>query len=133
MATWQHKLDKLGLVPHGPFEKIGRSTVSLTTDGFFEYAQSGDLRVVRDAVIQRLGVQDGRTVAELSTGETVPADLVICATGWHQGVPFLDDAMQDRITDERNNFELYRPILPHTVDDLYFCGYNSSFFSPLSA
>ena len=133
VATWQHKLDKLGLVPHGPFEKIGRSTVSLTTDGFFEYAQSGDLRVVRDAVIQRLGVQDGRTVAELSTGETVPADLVICATGWHQGVPFLDDAMQDRITDERNNFELYRQILPHTVDDLYFCGYNSSFFSPLSA
>ena len=35
--------------------------------------------------------------------------------------------------DERGNFMLYRQIRPADVPDLYFNGYNSSFFSPLNA
>ncbi|WP_404388946.1 flavin-containing monooxygenase [Humibacillus xanthopallidus] len=133
VATKQLKLEKHGLVPQGDFERIGRSTVSLTTDGFFEKVDKGELNVLRDAQIARLGVEDGRTVAQLSTGTTVPADVVIAGTGWQQGVPFLSEDVQHRITDERGNFELYRFILPHDVPGLAFCGYNSSFFSPLSA
>ena len=133
VATFQHKLDELGLVPEGPFENIGRSTVSLTTDGFFEGAQDGTIKVVRDAVIARLEVRDGQRVAVLSSGDAVPCDMVIAATGWHQDVPFLSAELMDRITDERGNYELFRQILPHDVPGLYFCGYNSSFFSPLSA
>jgi hypothetical protein len=37
------------------------------------------------------------------------------------------------VLDERGNFMLYRQILPVDVPDLYFNGYNSSFFSPLNA
>lgn len=133
VATFQHKLDTMGLVPEGPFENIGRSTVSLTTDGFFEGAQEGKIRVVRDTVIARLEVRDGRRVAVLSTGDEVACDMVIAATGWHQDVPFLSPDVMDRLTDERGNYQLYRQILPHDVPGLYFCGYNSSFFSPLSA
>ena len=133
VATKQLGLAKMGLVPEGGFERIGRSTVSLTTDGFYEKARRGLLKVVRDAQITRLLEQAGRPMAELSTGEVVPADLVIAATGWRQGVPFLSDEVQRELTDERGNFELYRFILPHTVPGLAFCGYNSSFFSPLSA
>jgi hypothetical protein len=69
----------------------------------------------------------------LSDGTTVPADLVVCATGFTQGVPFLDDAVRGRLLDTRGNFLLYRQILPLGVPGLYFNGYNSSFFSPLNA
>jgi hypothetical protein len=68
----------------------------------------------------------------LSTGETIPADYVICGTGFHQRVPFLDDAILERITDDRGNFELYRQLLPVDVPNLAFNGYNSSFFSQLN-
>ncbi len=132
-AVKQLKLDQLGLVPEGDFERIARSTVSLTTDGFFEKAQAGQIKVRRETEIKRLYVADGRTMAELSDGQQVPADVVIAATGWHQGVPFLSDELQRRLTDARGNFELYRFILPHEVPALAFCGYNSSFYSPLSA
>ena len=133
VATSQLKLKQHDLVPHGDFERIARSTVSLTTDGFYELVDQGKLKVVRDAQITALKVVDGAKVAELSDGSTRPVDVVICGTGWRQQVPFLSEEIQDRITDERGNFELYRFILPHDVPGLTFCGYNSSFFSPLSA
>lgn len=133
VATKQLRLREADLVPRGGFERIARSTVSLTTDGFFEKVHQGEISVVRDSEITRLMEKDGRPVAELSDGSTRPADVVICATGWRQGVPFLSEELQDRLTDERGNFELYRFILPHEVPGLAFAGYNSSFFSPLSA
>lgn len=133
VATAQLKLKKLGLVPDGGFERIARSTVSLVTEGFFEKVDRGELRVVRDASIAELTTRDGLPAARLSTGEVVQLDTVVCATGFTQQVPFLPREIQDEITDERGNFELYRQILPHKVPGLAFCGYNSSFYSPLSA
>lgn len=133
VAVKQLKLEKHGLVPDGDFERIARSTVSLTTDGFYEQVDSAAITVKRDTEITRLFVEDGRRMAELSDGTTLPADIVVAATGWRQGIPFFDDALTERFTDERGNFELYRFILPHDVPGLAFCGYNSSFYSPLSA
>lgn len=133
VAVKQLKLDKHGLVPDGDFERIARSTVSLTSDGFYERVESGRIGVRRDTEIKRLYAEDGKPMAELSDGSSVPADLVIAATGWRQGVPFFSDDLQNRLTDEKGNFELYRFILPHDVPGLAFCGYNSSFYSPLSA
>lgn len=129
----QLRLDELGLRPAGTLERIARSTVGLATEGFHEGVADGTLAVRRDTSIARLGVRDGRPVAELSDGSTVPADVVVCGTGFHQGVPFLPEDVQRAVTDAAGDFELYRQILPHTVPDLTFCGYNSSFFSPLSA
>lgn len=133
VAVKQLKLDKMGLIPEGSFERIARSTVSLTSDGFYEKVAKGDLKVKRETEVVRLLVTDGKPMAELSDGSTVPADVVIAATGWHQGVPFLSDDLERRLTDERGNYELWRFILPHEVPGLAFCGYNSSFYSPLSA
>lgn len=134
VATKQDRLKELGLVPDGHFERIARSTVSLTTDGFFAKVEEGRIQVVRDTAIVRLGVdEEGRTTAQLSDGSTRRADVVICATGFRQEVPFLPEEVQDKLHDERGNFVLYRQILPIGVPDLTFCGYNSSFFSPLSA
>ena len=84
-------------------------------------------------MIVRLGARDGSPAAELDDGTVLPADVVVCGTGFHQRVPFLPPDVQRAVANADGDFELYRQILPHTVADLTFCGYNSSFFSPLSA
>jgi len=133
VATRQLKLDKLGLVPEGTFDRIARSTVSLATDTLYRQVEQGRSEVARDCEIIRLGQEGGRPVADLSDGRRVPADIVICGTGFQQVVPFFSDALQQRLTDDEGNFMLYRQIHPLEVPNLFFCGYNSSFYSPLSA
>jgi hypothetical protein len=71
--------------------------------------------------------------ATLSNGRDLPADLVICGTGWHQRVDFLPDATRARVTDRQGNFRLYRSMVPLGVPRLLFNGYNSSFFCQLNA
>lgn len=133
VATGQLKLTDLGLVPLGQFSDIARSTVSLATEGFFEGVADGRIGVKRDTVVSRFVEQDGRTAAELSTGEVIPVDVVVAATGWTQDIPFLPADVVQRLTDENGDYLLHRQIHPIDVPDLSFAGYNSSFFSPLSA
>ncbi len=133
VSVRQFRLRELGLVPGGQMEDIVRGAIGLATEGFFEGVEAGTIDVRRDRTITRLLVRDGRPAAELSDGTVLPADLVVCATGFTQGVPFLDEAVQKRLLDTNGNFLLYRQILPLGVPGLYFNGYNSSFFSPLNA
>jgi cation diffusion facilitator CzcD-associated flavoprotein CzcO len=133
LVVKQLKLTELGLVPEGSLERIARSTVSLASDGFFEAVADGTISVRRECRVEELLVLEGRPVARLSDGSLVPADVVVCGTGFRQRVPFLSERNQARLQDERGNFELYRQILPHDLPSTTFCGYNSSFFSPLSA
>ncbi|PVX59610.1 cation diffusion facilitator CzcD-associated flavoprotein CzcO [Rhodococcus globerulus] len=126
-------LDRVGLVPEGSFERIVRHAVSLATEQFYEKVTDGTIRVRRGTTIASLHEKDGKPVAELSDGSVVAADIIVCATGFRQRVPFLTDGLQTRLTDVDGNFELYRQILPLDVPNLYFVGYGSSLFSPLSA
>ncbi|GAB4084745.1 NAD(P)/FAD-dependent oxidoreductase [Myceligenerans cantabricum] len=133
-VTAQLGLKKLGLVPHGEFSDIASSTISLSTDGFYEQVAAGTISVHRDTEISRFVVaEDGQPNAELTDGETVRADVVVCGTGFHQRIPFLDDSVAQRLVDDEGNYEFWHQILPHDVPDLTFAGYNSSLFSPLSA
>ena len=133
VSVRQYGLDKLGLVPSGAMEDIVKGAIGLATEGFFEGVADGSIAVHRDTTIARLHVQDGVRRAELADGTSLPADVVICATGFRQGVTFLPGQVQRELLDERGNFMLYRQIRPVTVPGLYFNGYNSSFFSPLNA
>ncbi len=133
VSVRQFGLARLGLVPRGTMEDIVKGAIGLATEGFFEGVEAGRIRVHRDTTIRRLAGREGAPVAELSDGTVLPADLVVCATGFTQGVPFLEPAVQQSLLDERGNFMLYRQIRPVAVDGLYFNGYNSSFFSPLNA
>ncbi|MFD9738537.1 flavin-containing monooxygenase [Umezawaea sp. NPDC059074] len=133
VSVRQFKLKELGLVPPGHMEDIVRGAIGLASEGFFEGVAEGRITVHRDQTITRLFARDGKPFAELADGSTLPADLVVCATGFGQGVPFLADDVQGKLFDERGNFLLYRQILPLGVPGLYFNGYNSSFFSPLNA
>ncbi len=129
----QYDLTRLGLVPAGAMEDIVRGAIGLATEGFFEGVADGSITVHRDRTISRLFARDGRPFAELADGSTLPAELIVCATGFVQSVPFLPEEVSARLLDERGNFQLYRQILPVDVPGLYFNGYNSSFFSPLNA
>jgi len=133
VATKQFALKKLGLVPGGTFEDIARSTVSLATDDFYEKVTSGSIVVQRDRVVVHLLEKDGKPHAELAGGDVISADIVVCGTGFQQAVPFFSQELQNRLMDGQGNFELYRQIQPLDVPRLSFAGYNSSFFSPLSA
>ena len=133
VSVRQFGLAKLDLVPAGQMEDIVRGAIGLATEGFFEGVADGSITVHRDRTIARLYADHGSPFAELSDGSTLPADLVVCSTGFTQGVPFLPAEVRRRLLDERGNFLLYRQIRPVDVPGLYFNGYNSSFFSPLNA
>lgn len=121
-------LKRLGLDPGTPLETIARSTVSLVTDGFYDKIGSGRIDFRRDTEIVEL--MPGK--ARLSDGSTIPADIVISGTGWHQRVDFLPDAVRGKVTDSQGNFRLYRSMVPLGVPRLLFNGYTSSFFCQLN-
>jgi Flavin-binding monooxygenase-like len=129
----QFGLKRLNLVPPGQMEDIVRGAIGLATEGFFEGVAAGRITVRPNRTIARLLNDGGTPAAELDDGTRLPADLIVCATGFTQGVPFLPANVTSRLLDERGNFMLYRQIRPLDVPGLYFNGYNSSFFSPLNA
>ena len=129
----QFGLKQLTLVPPGQMEDIVRGAIGLATEGFFEGVEAGSIVVHPGRTIARLLADGAVPSAELDDGTRLPADLIVCATGFTQGVPFLPADVTARVLDERGNFMLYRQIRPVDVPGLYFNGYNSSFFSPLNA
>ncbi|WP_228002015.1 flavin-containing monooxygenase [Nocardia australiensis] len=133
MVTKRTKLRELGLVPEGRFEEIAESTVSLVTEGFYDQVEAGRIAVYRDSTITEMLAGANGTGVQLSTGEAIQADIVVCATGFQQRVPFLTPYVQRQLTDDDGNFRLYRQILPVGVPNLTFAGYNSSVISALNA
>jgi Flavin-binding monooxygenase-like len=129
----QFGLRQLQLVPPGQMEDIVRGAIGLATEGFFEGVAAGRIVVHPNRTVARLLADHGTPAAELDDGTHLPADLLVCATGFTQGIPFLPAEVAQRVFDERGNFMLYRQIRPADVPGLYFNGYNSSFFSPLNA
>ncbi|KAJ1022422.1 hypothetical protein NDA16_003411 [Ustilago loliicola] len=135
VVTGQLKLARLGLVPEGPFEEIARSTISLSTEGLYKNIEAGKVTVRRDAEIERLTTDSttSKPIAILKDGSTLPCDLLICATGFNQDIPFLPRHVQKKFLDEHENFLLHKHILPPGVANLTFNGYNSSLFCPTSS
>lgn len=125
----QYRLREIGLHPERHLETIARSTVSLATEGFYDAIRDGRIAFHKGAEIVEL--LPGK--ARLSTGETIPAEIVVAGTGWDQQVAFFDDAMRRRVTDAEGNFRLFRSMLPVGVPRIAFNGFNSSFFSQLNA
>lgn len=128
IVTRQLKLDKIGLDPGTPLESIARSTVSLVSDGFYQRVEAGRIQVRTDEIVELMPQS-----VRLKSGQILPADIVVCGTGWDQQVRFIASDIRSKLTDGAGNFRLYRSILPIGVDRLLFNGYNSSFFSQLSA
>ena len=128
----QCRLKQLDLLPEKSFETIARSTVSLSTDGFYKSVASGKLKVKKNTAVSRIIQTTGQSLVELETGELILADMIICGTGWTQSVPFFSKSLNQKIVDARGNFRLYRSIVPVDIPNLAFNGYHSSLFSQLS-
>jgi hypothetical protein len=133
VSVRQFRLDELGLVPPGRMEDIIRGATGLASEGFFEGVADGSIVVRRERTIIRLLADESGPAAQLSDGTILPAELIVCATGFRRSVPFLTDAVRERLLDARGNFLLYRHIRPVDVPGLYFNGYNSSFFCTLNS
>jgi cation diffusion facilitator CzcD-associated flavoprotein CzcO len=102
-------------------------TSGFVTD-FYRLARKGTIKAKR-AEIQR--AVDGRTLM-LTNGETLEADLLICATGWKQETPFLEASVREQVC-SAEGFHLYRTILPPALPTMGFIGYNSSNCCPISS
>lgn len=128
LVARQLKLRQSGLLPDQPFDSIANCSIGLTSDGFYERAASGQLRLEQGEVVgfERDGVV-------LNSGKKVPADLVVFATGFRQSVPFFGPDLVGRLRNEAGWFQLYRNVLPPDVPNLAFVGYNPSLFTPFTS
>lgn len=127
------RLRELGLEPEGSITDIATSSASLATEGFIDQVEAGRIQVCRDTeVTELIGGQHGPAV-RLADGSVRLAELVVCATGYKQEVPFLTPFVRRALTDDAGDFRLFRNILPVDVPNLTFAGYNSSNLSALGA
>jgi cation diffusion facilitator CzcD-associated flavoprotein CzcO len=121
-------LRKHDMVPDEPIEHTVSCSVPIVTPGFFEALDDGSLRAVR-------GTFEEYTDAgvRLSTGETIPCDLAVMATGWKLGVPFLPEACREKLIEPDGQYRVYRLAVNPDLPDMGFVGFNSSFCTILSA
>ncbi|WWC73886.1 uncharacterized protein I206_107858 [Kwoniella pini CBS 10737] len=130
IITIQLKLVRFNLVPKKPFDTIARSSISLATPGLVSALSSGRVQVESYASILSLS----NSKALLSNGKEIPADVIICGTGWTHHVPaFLPVEYSQKLLDENGDWILYRHVFPIDIPDLAFVGFNSSVFCPLTS
>lgn len=121
-------LDRHGLVPDAPIERLVGCSLSLASNGFYDRVADGSLRTARGEVARFV---DGGV--KLADGTRIDAELVVFGTGFRQEAPFLPDWVQGRIRNADGDFRLHRNILPIDVPRLAFIGYNSSLYSQLTS
>jgi hypothetical protein len=83
---------------------------------FLTKAGSGDIHFLPE--ITRL---DGRTV-HLADGQSVEADVIICATGYNMRFEFFDENEVDLHPDAEHRYPLFKRIVKPGVDHLFFAG-----------
>lgn len=128
LLKFQLGLKRHGMVPAAPLEKTVSCSFPIVTPGFFESLNEGKIEAVQ-ATIERY--EDGAAI--LSNGDTVPCDIAVMATGWHLGVPFLPEGVQEKLVEPDGLYRLYRLAVNPDLPDMGFVGFNSSFCTMLSA
>lgn len=123
-----HHLDACGMVPRERIERVVNCSLGLATDGFYAAVRDGRIAAHRAGV---RALHPGQV--ELDTGERLPADVIVCATGFRQDASFLDESLQRTVQDPEGVFHLYRNLVHPDVPRLAFVGYNSSLYSQLTS
>ncbi|MEV3963873.1 FAD-dependent oxidoreductase [Nocardia sp. NPDC050193] len=133
LVAQRSRAAELGLVPPVRFDQAHEAAFGLVADDFADQVAAGRITVCGGTEVATLGGGQAGPYAELSDGRLIRADIVVCATGFQQRVPFLTPYVQRQLTDDHGNFRLYRQILPLQVPHLTFAGYNSSLLSAVGA
>ncbi|MGC3937265.1 flavin-containing monooxygenase [Roseobacter sp. EG26] len=128
LLKFQLGLKKHNMVPTTPIEKEVSCSVPIVTPGLFECLNAG-------TIIPVIGTFESyqKEGLKLSTGETVPCDLAILATGWKLGVPYLSEEYQGKLIEADGQYRVYRLSVNPDLPDMGFVGFNSSFCTVLSA
>ena len=124
----QFRLGRRGMLPDNGVEDEAHCGVTIETPGFYDALRRGAICAHR-TVLDHL--EPGAVV--LGTGERIPADTVVYATGYRLELPFLSAAVQDEVFDADGCLRLYRNVLPPTLPTLAFIGFNSAIASPIAA
>ncbi len=129
IVTKQLKLKEAGLHPGNSLETIARANVSLASDNFFEKVVSKKICFEKTEIAELLPSKE----VVLMNGKKIPADILVCGTGWKQEVPFMEEGVMKKVINKNGDFRLYKNQLPIGTHHLAFNGYNSSFYSQLSS
>ena len=100
----------------------------IVTPGLFESFDDGSIVPLKGTIDH---FEDGAVV--LSTGDRLAAEVVVLATGWELGVPYLDESHQQHLVAPDGLYRVYRMAVNPDVPDLGFVGFNSSFCTVLSS
>lgn len=124
----QQKLKEVGLYPDTSIKDQLFGELSVESDGFYKKVKEGKIKVIRSEVQSHY-----KGLIELANGDTLKLDTLIYGTGFRQELPFFSKETINAITSEQGDYVLYRNILPLTVPQLAFNGYNTSFFCTLTS
>ncbi|GAB3027976.1 NAD(P)/FAD-dependent oxidoreductase [Niabella terrae] len=124
----QFGLKKCGLLPQHRIEDQISCSLGIAPEGFYKKIHRGEIRAIQGEIDRFCG----RSVL-LKDGQQLAPDMVIMGTGFRQTLPFLSEADQQKIRNNRGQFQLYRNILNPALPGIGFVGFNSSLFSTLTS
>jgi dimethylaniline monooxygenase (N-oxide forming) len=126
--TLQLGLRRHGMVPTHALEPSVNCSAPIVTPGFFEALRAGKLTAHRTTV-----ERCERNALTLANGQRVQADVVVQATGWVQGFPFLTHEDRAKLMDANGHYRLHRFAVNPDLPGLGFVGANSSFYTTLTS
>src|SRR5690606_6014598 len=95
----QFSLKACGMVPNHRIEDQISCSLGVAPEGFYEKVKSGRIKAHQTEIAGF----EGRTMI-LRNGETLTPDLVVCGTGFTQGLPFLEKIHRDKIIGADGSF-----------------------------
>lgn len=143
LITFQLSLKACKMVPNVRLEDSVNCSVPIATPGFHAVVVDGRIKARRGTTLAayaesstRGGGGGNTSSVVLTSGERVPADLVVLAIGYHlaSNVAFLPRAFKSKLVDPRDGqYKLHRLIAHPELPQMGFVGFNSSFCSVLCA
>lgn len=128
LLSIQCKFGKTGLKPDYPIETSLNCSVPIVTPGLFDMIADGRIKAIKGSIDH---YEPGKVV--LTGGERVASNMVVLATGWKLGVPFLPQEFQKKLIEPDGQYRLFRIIANPDLPEMGFVGFNSSFCSVLTS
>ncbi len=91
-------------------------SLGVAPEGFCEQVQKGNIKAHRTE-IERI---EGKQI-RLKNGATITADVLVCGTGFHQELPFLEESYRKLVMSSNGRFRLFRNIIHPLVPQIGFC------------
>jgi cation diffusion facilitator CzcD-associated flavoprotein CzcO len=116
LLSSQFRLRSKNLMPDRPIKLDLFTNLYITPRQFFSLIGAGKIQSVRAEIssFEKDGIN-------MTNGEKVKVDVVICATGWKHDYSFLPSSLLDRIYDE-DGMHLYRHMVHPELPGMAFVG-----------